>query len=41
MSDPIVDVAAKHPPPEGHVYTYGTAGVSEERASYTESANML
>ncbi|KAL5117555.1 Phosphoacetylglucosamine Mutase [Pleosporales sp. CAS-2024a] len=26
MSHPIVDVAKKHPPPEGHVYTYGTAG---------------
>jgi hypothetical protein len=31
MSDSIVDAAAKHPPPEGHVYTYGTAGVSDER----------
>jgi hypothetical protein len=28
MSDAIVDAAQKHPPPQGHVYTYGTAGVS-------------
>ncbi|KAH4939172.1 phosphoacetylglucosamine mutase [Parastagonospora nodorum] len=26
MSDPIIDAAQKHPPPEGLVYTYGTAG---------------
>jgi phosphoacetylglucosamine mutase len=31
MSDAIADAALKHPPPEGLVYTYGTAGVSEIR----------
>jgi phosphoacetylglucosamine mutase len=30
MSDPVVDAAQKHPPPQGHVYTYGTAGVSNK-----------
>jgi hypothetical protein len=41
MSDPIVDAAQKHPPPEGHVYTYGTAGVSNKSVCHEPGTNSV